>query len=61
VLAIQGEDDPYGSPAQVEAIVKRSAGRTDALMLPECGHSPHFDRSEATFQAMKDFIFSVKV
>ena len=61
VLAIQGEDDPYGSQAQVETIVKQSTGKTESLMLPECGHSPHFDRSEATFQAMKDFIFSVKV
>lgn len=59
VLAIQGENDPYGSPAQLEAIVSRSAGKAEALMLPECGHSPHFDRSEATFQAMRDFILSI--
>jgi len=61
VLAIQGENDPYGSPAQLQAIVTQSAGKTESLMLPECGHSPHFDRSEATFQAMKDFIFSITV
>jgi len=59
VLAIQGEDDPYGSPAQLQAIVKRSAGKTKSLMLPKCGHSPHVDRSEATFQAMKEFIKSI--
>ena len=59
VLAIQGEDDPYGSAAQVEAIVNQSAGKTESLMLSGCGHSPHSDRSNATFQAMRDFIFSV--
>jgi len=58
VLAIQGEKDPYGSPAQLEAIVTQSAGKTESLLLPECGHAPHFDRSEATFEALKDFILS---
>lgn len=58
VLAIQGENDPYGSPAQLEAIARQSGGKTESLMLSECGHSPHFERSAATFQAMRDFILS---
>jgi pimeloyl-ACP methyl ester carboxylesterase len=56
ILAIQGEDDPYGSPAQLKSIVTQSAGKTESLTLADCGHSPHIDRSGATFQAMKDFI-----
>ncbi len=59
-LAIQGEDDPYGTPAQVEAIVKQTGGETKALMLSNCGHAPHINQSEATFQAMKDFILKLK-
>jgi len=56
ILAIQGEEDSYGSALQLETILKHSAGKTTPLMLPKCGHSPHIDCSEATFQAMKDFI-----
>jgi len=55
-LITEGEDDPYGSPSQLEAISKQSAGKTESLMLPKCGHSPHIDRRNATFQAMKDFV-----
>jgi pimeloyl-ACP methyl ester carboxylesterase len=61
VLAIQGENDPYGSPAQLKAIVSQSGGKSESLVLSDCGHSPHFDCSEITFQAMKDFIFSIKM
>jgi pimeloyl-ACP methyl ester carboxylesterase len=61
MLAIQGDNDPYGSPAQLETIVRQSGGNTESLIVSECGHAPHFDRSETTFQAMKDFILSVKM
>ena len=61
VLAIQGENDPYGSPAQLDAIVTQSGGKTKSLVISECGHSPHRDHSETTFQAMKDFIFSLRI
>lgn len=56
LLAIQGEQDHYGSPLQVEAIVTRSAGPAEALMLPACGHSPHQEAEEAVLAAMAAFI-----
>jgi len=61
VLAIQGENDPYGSPAQVDAITRQSGGKTKSLMLPQCGHAPHIDRREDTFQAMKEFILKIRI
>jgi pimeloyl-ACP methyl ester carboxylesterase len=60
LLAIQGEDDQYGTPAQVEAIVKQSGGESRSLMLPDCGHAPHAEQTEATFEAMKAFILKMK-
>ena len=60
LLAIQGEDDPYGTPAQVEAIVNKAGGEAQSLMLPDCGHAPHRDRPEATLKVMKDFIQRLK-
>jgi pimeloyl-ACP methyl ester carboxylesterase len=55
-LAIQGEADEYGTPAQVEAIARRTGKGTEVMLLPDCGHSPHEDQEIATLEAMKHFI-----
>jgi pimeloyl-ACP methyl ester carboxylesterase len=60
LLAIQGAEDPYGTPAQVEAIVNQAGGRVEALMLENCGHAPHRDHPESTLKAMRDFILRLK-
>lgn len=56
LLVIQGEDDGYGTPKQVDAIVTQAGGPAQPLMLPNCGHTPHREAAEATFEAMKAFI-----
>jgi len=55
-LVIQGEDDEYGSWAQVESIQRRSGAPVQALALPACRHAPHAERREATLAAMTRFI-----
>jgi pimeloyl-ACP methyl ester carboxylesterase len=50
VLAIQGEDDPYGTLAQIDGIAARVAG-TRLLKLAHCGHSPHRDQPQAVIDA----------
>jgi len=40
LLAIQGEDDEYGTLEQIRGIA-RFAPQTRLLELPGCGHSPH--------------------
>jgi pimeloyl-ACP methyl ester carboxylesterase len=55
-LVIQGEDDPYGTRAQVDAIARQVSGRVETLMLPKCGHAPHRDQPDATAAAMVAFI-----
>lgn len=55
-LVIQGEDDPYGTRAQVDAITSQVSGRVEALLLPKCGHAPHRDQAEATETAMVAFL-----
>lgn len=42
LLAIQGEQDEYGTLEQLYAI-KRLVPHAQLLVLPECGHSPHRD------------------
>ncbi|MBL8504433.1 MAG: alpha/beta hydrolase [Rhodocyclaceae bacterium] len=56
VLALQGADDEYGTPAQVEAIRRQAAGEVEVRMLADCRHSPHKDQPQATLEAMAGFI-----
>lgn len=55
ILCIQGEQDEYGTMAQVLAIQQRISG-AQILMLPDCKHSPHRDQPEATLSAMAEFV-----
>lgn len=43
ILAVQGEDDEYGTLEQIHGIA-RLAPQTHLLVLPDCGHSPHRDQ-----------------
>lgn len=56
LLAIQGEDDQYGTMAQVEAIARQAGGRCELLKLPACGHSPHKDQPDRVLRAIADFV-----
>lgn len=55
VLAIQGEDDEYGTLEQVYGI-QRKVPHTQLLILPQCGHSPHRDQAQATAKEVAGFI-----
>ncbi len=59
ILCIQGEQDEYGTIAQVLAIQQRVPG-TQILMLPECRHSPHRDQPETTLKRMAEFVREVE-
>jgi pimeloyl-ACP methyl ester carboxylesterase len=56
VLVLQGEDDEYGTWAQVEAIERRSGGPVETLAIPGCGHSPHREQPEIALRAMAEFV-----
>lgn len=56
ILLIQGEDDQYGTLAQVEAIQTRAAGPVETVVLPRCGHSPHVDQPATTLDAISRFV-----
>ena len=59
VLAIQGEDDPYGTLAQIEAVARDVKGRYETLVLPRCGHTPHREQEQTTLTAMAQFVAQV--
>ena len=54
-LAIQGWDDQYGTEKQVETIIDQVPD-SRAMMLLDCGHSPHRDQEEAVLEAAAAFI-----
>ncbi|MFA7279644.1 MAG: alpha/beta hydrolase [Sterolibacterium sp.] len=58
ILAIQGEDDEYGTFAQLDAIRNQAVNspRVDILKLADCRHSAHKDQPEAMIRAIVDFI-----
>jgi pimeloyl-ACP methyl ester carboxylesterase len=55
VLAIQGEDDEYATPEQVETIGRGVRSRCEVVLLPGCRHSPHRDRPERTLELIVGF------
>ena len=57
LLALQGEDDPYGSMAQIDEIAQ-AVPHALRVKLPACGHSPHREQPEAVEQAIADFLLS---
>jgi pimeloyl-ACP methyl ester carboxylesterase len=56
VLAIQGEQDPYGTLAQVDAIRAQAGAGAEVCILEGCGHAPHKEKPEATLEAMSRFV-----
>ena len=55
VLAVQGEDDEYGTLEQVHGI-KRRLPHAELLVLPQCGHSAHRDQPQALTEHAGSFI-----
>ncbi len=56
VLALQGEDDEYGTPRQVALIKDGVSGACAAQMIPDCGHTPHFQARVQAARLMVGFI-----
>lgn len=57
VLALQGQDDAYGTLAQIEEI--HTSGRLERVVIQDCGHSPHRDQRVQVNQHLVAFLASV--
>jgi pimeloyl-ACP methyl ester carboxylesterase len=56
LMVIQGADDEYGTPRQVETIASGVSGPVETYLVPDCGHSPHLDAQEQVLERMAGFI-----
>ncbi|MGE0767054.1 MAG: alpha/beta fold hydrolase [Hyphomicrobiaceae bacterium] len=54
-LLIQGEDDEYGTLAQLDAIEAAAPIPPQRLVLAGCGHAPHRDREAEVLDAIAAF------
>jgi pimeloyl-ACP methyl ester carboxylesterase len=55
VLAIQGEDDEYGTMEQLSRL-ERGVRDLDCVALADCRHSPHKDQPAAVIEAITHFV-----
>jgi pimeloyl-ACP methyl ester carboxylesterase len=59
LLAIQGERDPYGTMAQVDAIKSRAGSSVTLERIDGCGHAPHVEKTETVANAINRFLHSL--
>jgi len=55
VLIVQGEQDQYGTVAQIAAAQEECYCPVDVALLPNAKHSPHREAPEETLTAVSDF------
>ena len=59
ILVIQGEEDQYGTMAQVAAIRRQAGGPVETVVLADCRHSAYRDRRDSTLEAITRFVKKV--
>ena len=55
VLAIQGQEDQYGTLAQIDEIDRRCPKPTRRVVLPGCGHDPCYERPDRVLKDLTRF------
>jgi pimeloyl-ACP methyl ester carboxylesterase len=56
VLALQGDEDAYGTELQLDAIRQQTGAGADIRVIAQCGHAPHRDQRQLTIDAMAAFV-----
>lgn len=56
VLVIQGEDDEYGTVNQLRSIAGKVGGYSKELLIPNCGHIPHYQACDIVSKELARFV-----
>ena len=56
VLSLQGQDDPYGTQAQLDAIGRKVGSRVRIEVVPDCGHAPHLEQTDRVLDTIATFL-----
>ena len=59
VLALQGADDPYGTPEQLRVLERAASCPVETRLIAGARHSPHLEAKDATLAAIVPFVRSV--
>jgi pimeloyl-ACP methyl ester carboxylesterase len=59
VLVIQGENDEYGTLAQVDGILNQVTGVAQSLIIPGIGHTPHKEAADMVLDHAAAFIHTL--
>lgn len=59
VLAIHGENDEYGSSAFPKFISENAGGKSGMLLMENCGHMPHNEKSQEVIGAVREFLSNI--
>jgi pimeloyl-ACP methyl ester carboxylesterase len=55
-LVLQGEEDEYGSPMQVQCIQEQVSGPVETWLIPGAKHTPHKEQPEVVLQRCVAFL-----
>lgn len=58
-LVMQGEQDEYGTVAQVDAICRKLGGPVQRQLLANCGHAMHRDQPDVLLRHISAFVSEV--
>jgi alpha-beta hydrolase superfamily lysophospholipase len=59
VLALQGAEDPYGTPEQLRLLERVATCPVDTRLIPDARHAPHLEARATTLAAIAPFVRSV--
>jgi pimeloyl-ACP methyl ester carboxylesterase len=59
VLALQGADDPYGTPEQLRVLERVATCPLETRLIAGARHAPHLEAKDATLAAIVPFVRSV--
>jgi pimeloyl-ACP methyl ester carboxylesterase len=56
IQIVQGADDPYGTPAQIDVANEESYCPVDVALIAGAKHAPHLERPDETLAAVTGFV-----
>jgi pimeloyl-ACP methyl ester carboxylesterase len=59
VLALQGAEDPYGTPEQLDVLERAASRPVETRLIAGARHAPHLETREVTLAAIVPFVRSV--
>jgi pimeloyl-ACP methyl ester carboxylesterase len=59
-LLIQGEKDEYATGKHVQEISRHFPGKSESILIRDCGHIPHHQKREEVLQIMTEFIITIQ-